>query len=101
MSFEEHLKLFNIFQFNSFDEIESFATANLPKPSPEELKFLNQREKADPSSSFIDNLKFYTAIGKSEVLQSIILKERYCSYVSSRNFILKNLNGVKKIIDIV
>ena len=100
MSFEEHLKLFNIFQFNSFDEIESFATANLPKPSPEELKFLNQREKADPSSSFIDNLKFYTAIGKSEVLQSIILSERYGSYVSSSNFILKNLNGVKKILDI-
>ena len=93
MSFEEHLKLFNIFHFKSFDEIENFAYSNWPKPTRDELKFLNQREKADPSSSSIDNLKFYSAVGKSEILQSLILSERYGSYESSSNFIVKNLSG--------
>ncbi len=100
MNLEEHLKLFNIFHFKSFDEIENFAYANWPKPTKREIKFLNQREKADPSSDFKDNLKFYSAIGKSEILQSLILSERYGSYESSSNFILKNLSGLKKILDI-
>ena len=100
MTFEEHLKLFNIFYFSNFDEIDNFASTNLPMPSTEELKFINHREKADPSSSIIDNLKFYTAIGKSEILQTVILSERYGSYVSSSNFILKNLNKVKTVLDI-
>ena len=100
MSFEEHLKLFNIFHFKSFDEIENFAYSNWSKPTKDELKFLNQRKKADPSSSFIDNLKFYGAVGKSEILQSLILSERYGSYESSSNFVIENLNGFKTILDI-
>ena len=100
MSFEEHLKLFNIFNFKSFDEIENFAYSNWPKPNRDELKFLNQRKKADPSSSFTDNLKFYSAVGKSEILQSLILSERYGSYESSSNFVIENLNGFKTILDI-
>ena len=89
MNLEEHLKLFNIFHFKSFDEIENFAYANWPKPTEREIKFLNRREKADPSSGFKDNLKFYSAVGKSEILQSLILSERYGSYESSSNFIIK------------
>ena len=100
MSFEKHLKLFNIFNFKSFDEIENFAYSNWSKPTKDELKFLNQRKKADPSSSFIDNLKFYGAVGKSEILQSLILSERYGSYESSSNFVIENLNGFKTILDI-
>ena len=100
MSFEEHLKLFNIFHFKSFDEIENFAYSNWSKPTNNELKFLNQRKKADPSSSFIDNLKFYGAVGKSEILQSLILSEKYGSYESSSNFVIENLNGFKTILDI-
>ena len=100
MSFEAHLKLFNIFHFKSFDEIENFAYSNWSKPTKDELKFLNQRKKADPSSSFIDNLKFYGAVGKSEILQSLILSERYGSYESSSNFVIENLNGFKTILDI-
>tara|TARA_B100000579_G_scaffold437600_1_gene467649 strand:+ start:6266 stop:7054 length:789 start_codon:yes stop_codon:yes gene_type:complete len=100
VSFEEHLKLFNIFHFKSFDEIENFAYSNWSKPTKDELKFLNQRKKADPSSSFIDNLKFYGAVGKSEILQSLILSERYGSYESSSNFVIENLNGFKTILDI-
>ena len=100
MSFEQHLKLFNIFHFKSFDEIENFAYSNWSKPTKDELKFLNQRKKADPSSSFIDNLKFYGAVGKSEILQSLILSERYGSYESSSNFVIEYLNGFKTILDI-
>ena len=100
MILEEHLKLFNIFRFKSFDEIENFAYTNWPKPTKKEIKFLNQRQKADPSSGFKDNLKFYSAVGKSEILQSLILSERYGSYESSSNFIVKNLRGLKKILDI-
>lgn len=100
MTFEEHLKLFNIFHFNNFDDIENFAKANLPEPTTEELKFINNREKADSSSSFIDNLKFYSAVGKSEILQTVIFSERYGSYVSSSNFILKHIKKVKTVLDI-
>ena len=38
MNLEEHLKLFNIFHFKSFDEIENFAYANWPKPTKREIK---------------------------------------------------------------
>lgn len=100
MNIEEHLKSFKIFQFKNFDEIENFAYATWSKPSKKELKFLNHRQKADPSSSLKDNLKFFSAVGKSEMLQSLIFSERYGSYVSSSSFVIKNLHGFKKILDI-
>ena len=100
MSFEEHLKLFNIFYFKSFNELHKFANTNWPEPTKEELIILNNREKADSSSSFKDNWKFYSAIGKSKILQSVILSERYGSYKSCSNFIIKNLHGVKTVLDI-
>ena len=101
MSIEEHLKLFNIFHFNNFDEIEDYSlNSNWPEPTNEEIKFLNHREKANCSSGFKDNLKFYRAVGKSVLLQSVILSERYGSYKSTSNFVLKNLRGRKKVLDI-
>lgn len=101
MRIKEHLKLFNIFRFNNFDEIEDFSlNSNWTEPTNEEIKFLNHREKADPSSSFKDNLRFYSAIGKSGLLQSAILSERYGSYESTSSFVLKNLHGTKKVLDV-
>ena len=42
--------------YNNFDEIEDFSlNSNWVKPTNEEIKFLNHREKADPSSSSKDN----------------------------------------------
>ena len=94
MNIEEHLKSFNIFRFNNFDEIEDFSlNSNWVEPTDEEIKFLNHREKADPSSSFKDNLRFYSAVGKSSLLQSVIFSERYGSYESTSSFVLKNLHG--------
>ena len=45
MILEKHLKLFNIFRFKSFDEIENFAYTNWPKPTKKEIKFLNDESK--------------------------------------------------------
>ena len=101
MRIKEHLKLFNIFRFNNFDEIEDFSlNSNWTEPTNEEIKFLNHREKADPSSSFKDNLRFYSALGKSGLLQSAILSERYGSYESTSSFVLKSLHGTKKVLDV-
>ena len=101
MSIKEHLKLFNIFRFNNFDEIEDFSlNSNWTEPTNEEIKFLNHREKADPSSSIKDNLRFYSALGKSGLLQSAILSERYGSYESTSSFVLENLHGTKKVLDV-
>ena len=101
MNIEEHLKSFNIFRFNNFDEIEDFSlNSNWVEPTDEEIKFLNHREKADPSSSFKDNLRFYRAVGKSGLLQSVIFSERYGSYESTSSFVLKNLHGTKKVLDV-
>jgi ubiquinone/menaquinone biosynthesis C-methylase UbiE len=100
VSFEKHLNLFNIFYFKSFDEIKTFAKKNLAKPSYEEELFINNRIKADPSSSQEDNLDFYSAIGRSKLLQTVILSERYGSYVSSSSFVIKNLNHVNTVLDI-
>ena len=100
MNFKEHLKLFNIFRFNNFDEIEDFSlNSNWSEPTDEEIKFLNHREMADPSSSFKDNLRFYSALGKSGLLQSAILSERYGSYESTSSFVLENLHGTKKVLE--
>ena len=100
MNLEKHLNLFNIFHFKSFEEIKAFTKINLPPPSKKELSFINNREKADPSYGLENNLEFYKAIGRSKLLQTVILSERYGSYVSSGNFVVKNLNHASTILDI-
>mgnify|MGYP000551290434 CR=1 FL=1 len=59
ISIEKHLNQYGLFKFNSFDEIEEYAYLNFSEPSEEELELLNNRELANPHSSFLDNLKFY------------------------------------------
>ena len=83
---------FLIYSFSLFEQFLSGLLKHLIK-TDEEIKFLNHREKADPSSSFKDNLRFYRAVGKSDLLQSVIFSERYGSYESTSSFVLKNLHN--------
>ena len=100
ISIEKHLNQYGLFKFNSFDEIEEYAYLNFSEPSEEELELLNNRELANPSSSFLDNLKFYNGVGSSDVLRSIILSEKFGSYVECSKIILNTLKNPKKILDV-
>ena len=80
ISFEEHLNQYDIFKFDSFDELSENTYSKWPSPTEEEIELLNNRENADASSSFIDNLNFYNKIASSEILRSTILSEKYGAY---------------------
>ena len=74
---EKHLNEYSLFKFESFQEIEEYAYSNFPELSEKEIEMLNNREMADSSSSFLNNLKFYNGVASSNALRSIILSEKF------------------------
>ena len=100
ISIEKHLNQYDLFKFDSYDEIAEYAYSKYAEPSEEEIELLNNREMADPSSSFIDNLKFYNGVSSSEVLRSIILSEKFGSYVKCSETILNTLEIPEVILDV-
>lgn len=100
ISIEKHLNQYDLFKFDSFEDIEEYANSNYAEPSEQEIELLNNRVMADPSSPFVDNLKFYNGVSSSEVLRTIILSEKFGSYVKCSETIVNTLEKPKKILDI-
>ena len=100
ITIEKHLNEYSLFKFESFQEIEEYAYSNFPELSEKEIEMLNNREMADSSNSLLNNLKFYNEVASSNALRSIILSEKFGSYVKCSETILNTLKNPKKILDI-
>ena len=100
MNIEEHLKSYNLLNFNSFDELSNYAVENWDEPNDTEMEYLNCRDGSSPEAGFIENLKFYNSIYSSDLLRSIVLSEKFGSYMACANFIENKLDESKKILDI-
>jgi len=100
VSFEKHLNQYGIFKFDNFEELAENTYSKWPSPTEKEIEILNNRQHANPSSSFLDNLNFYNILASSEVLRSTILSEKYGAFEKCAQTIISVLNKPKKILDI-
>lgn len=100
VSFEKHLNQYGIFKFDNFEELAEDAYSKWTSPTEKEIEILNNRQHANPSSSFLDNLNFYNNLASSEILRSTILSEKYGAYEKCAETIISVLNKPKKILDI-
>ena len=101
MDIQDHLKLYNLKEFDSFEEISEYAVDlaekfNIPKKV---FNKLNNREK----NSWTDaqHLQFYNTVSSSPFLREIIYSEKYDAYVECANVVMENISSdPRKILDI-